>query len=442
MKKLLSLLLCAAMILCSLPCALAYGDENSVYTLKVAVDNIIYDIHAYDCEYEGDTYVSLSDVSKILDGTVGSFSFVYSYSDADGEIYTLTTGKAYKDPGIAEYKVTGTSPYRNRLFKDGRECRYYTLKAGKDLFMNLQDVMLMLDMSMYYNDSGELVLEYESSLSPDLTALKNEGYFDSLNAVLVGDADTGRIYFSVNRFRVYPAASLSKLMTWLLVKEAADRGEINLDGTITVSREAAALSNSVNGTGILDEGKTVSVAELMDGMLVASINECALALAVEVCGSEKAFTERMNSRAKELGLKDTRFNNCHGLPCFNKSLFSSKQQNTMTATNLFKLSSYILKTYPEITETSAKMFITLPSISKSYANSNSLVFNYPDVTGLKTGSTDKAGYCVEVSVPVEANGKTHNIIIIVMGAESPWFRDRTASILLKGALAHYSEKGF
>ena len=146
----------------------------------------------------------------------------------------------------------------------------------------------------------------------------------------------------------------------------------------------------------------------------------------------------MNSRAQELGLKSTRMYNCSGLPSFSEDSIPVKRQNRMSAEDLYRLVKIIMERYPDITEITSIPLAHMPSLNDyRTANSNPLLFNMSGVTGLKTGSTNKAGYCVAATLPVQKEGETHTLVLILLGAETADLRGQAAEILLRDALSHY-----
>ena len=176
----------------------------------------------------------------------------------------------------------------------------------------------------------------------------------------------------------------------------------------------------------------------MDAMMVASSNEAAIALAEHLCGSEDAFVERMNARARELGLYSATMYNCNGLPSYDGGNTPFKRQNKMSAADLFLLTQLILQRYPEITEITSTTLAHMPSLNDYWtANSNPLVYNMTGITGLKTGSTDRAGYCLVATMPVQKDGQTHNVVLVLLGAETAAVRGQAAEILLRYARALY-----
>lgn len=444
-KRGLSLALCALLLLAMAVPALA--DSPRPYALEIRVNGRSFSVRAYSESYEGNLFLSLRDLSQSLTGTEKQFRIDYQAGGTDGEVWTVRRGQSAGASGSVQ---TALAPYavslrlwRNRIFVDGGERRYYTYRSDdRDLYMALADVQLMLDLTASYDDDGVLRLETDSPFLPDPWELLREDYFGAVNAVLVGDADTGEILFSHNRVWRYPIASVSKLVTWLLLAEAVDEGSLSWQDTVTVSAKASTLSWSADGVIGMAAGAQIPAEELMQAMMLASSNECALALAEYAAGSEEAFVARMNERAKELGLRSARFYTPHGLPSYSGSAITGKRQNAMSAEDLFRLSTYILHEHPELTELTEKQYINLSKLSFSTANSNPLVFNVPGVNGLKTGSTNRAGYCVVASLPLTLEGETHTLVTVVLGAETAELRGQCAEMLLRYAQNYYLEHGF
>ena len=396
-------------------------------------------VRAMDGSYLGNIFISLTDLSTALSGTEKQFRFERIVSSTDGEYFTVTRNQTSVLPSdsenIPERPQTSTlNPYRNRLLVDGSERRYYTHnpKTG-DLYMSLTDVQLMLDLTAERRGS-ELVLKLSEPFLPDIHQLEQDGYFSMMNSVVLGDADTGELLFSYNRNTALPVASLSKLMSYLLIREAVAQGKASLTDTVYISDAAEAISLSGDGMIVLQSGTSAPFSELLEGMLIASSNECAVALAEHIYGSEAAFTAQMNSRASELGFSSAKMYNCSGLPSYSDDPIPVKRQNTMSAYHLFQLSGMILRNYPEIQEITAKQLSHMPSLNDYWtANSNPLVFNMEGVTGLKTGSTNRAGYCLVATLPIETEGENHMIVLVLLGAETAEIRGQAAEILLRYA---------
>ena len=446
LRSLLALLLCAALLLGAAVTAAAAGP--SPYLIDARVGEITVSLRAYSDSYAGNLYLSLSDLAQALRDTDKKFRVEYQGGGADGELWKMTTGQAA--PAANGKKNTAPSPgisylsfNRNRLFVDGGERRYYTYRSDdRDLYLSLADVQLLLDLTAWFDSAGVLRLEPKQPFAPDLQQLKREDYFGAFNSVLVGDADSGEVLFSVNRAWRYPIASLSKMMTYLLLAEAVEAGQLSWEDPVPISQKAASLSWSADGIIGLTPGASVPMEELTQAMMLASSNESALALAEYAAGTEEDFVARMNERADELGLLSARFYTPHGLPSYSRSGLPGKRQNSMSAMDLFRLSAYLLTRFPELTEITARQFVRLEKLKFTTANSNPLVFNMAGVNGLKTGSTNRAGYCVVASLPVTVGEETHTVVAIVLGAEAADLRGQCAEILLRYARNYYTEHGF
>ena len=444
-RSLLAALLCVLMLAGAAASAHAAGPTP--YLLEARVGEITVSLRAYSDSYEGNLYLSLKDLAQALRSTDKRFRVDYQAGGTDGELWKITTGQAAPEdngkkntaaPGIAYLSLN-----RNRLFVDGGERRYYTYRSDdRDLYLSLADVQLLLDLTARFDSAGVLRLDPNVPFVPDLYALKREDYFGAFNAVLVGDADTGEILFSNGRAWRYPIASLSKLMSYLLLAEAVEAGELYWKDSVPISQRAAALSWSADGIIGLTPGTSIPLEELTQAMMLASSNESALALAEYAAGSEEDFVARMNERAAELGLLSARFYSPHGLPSYSGGGLPGKRQNSMSAADLFRLSAYLLEHFPELTEMTEKQFIRLEKLKFTTANSNPLVFNMPGVNGLKTGSTNRAGYCLVATLPVTVGEETHTLVAIVLGAETAEVRGQGAEILLRYARNYYTEHGF
>jgi len=443
-KRLVSLLLCAVLVLGLAAPGFAESDLLRPLTICVKVDGgKETNVRACYASYSGNLYLSLSDLSAVLNGTAKKFSFQYQYTNNDGEYFEIHTGhNALSGVGSGSTGNIWADLKRNRLFVDNTERKYYTFRIGKDLYMNFGDTQLLLDVRAEMDGTEAVIYYPKESFSASLEELDAEGYFDYFSGISVGDADTGKLLYRRNYFASTSVASTSKLMTYLLVMEAADRKEINLKGSVEISAYAARISNSQDGAISMKEGAQVPVQELMEALLLASSNEAAIALAEAVSGSEEAFVAAMNERAQELGLYSAVFFNPNGLPIYTGLTMNAKMQNRMSARDMFKLSAYILEHYPQITDITSLQYCTMSTLNYTTANSNPLVFNMPGVDGLKTGSTNRAGYCVIASMPVTVKGETHEIVAVVLGAENAADRGQAAEVLLRCAAAYYKENGF
>jgi len=427
------------LVLLSAPAALA-AEYSIMDPFDLLVDSGKADgvvARAYTSNYENNVYVSMTDISRALNGTSKQFSIRFLKNESEGEHFLLTGGEGYVPQETAEQECTESvwlELKRNRILYNGGDRKYYTYRdAQNDLYMSLTDIQLMLDLTASFTSDKSILLEPDRPFTPDLRALNDSGYFNYLNGVVLGDATTGEVLFSRDPNKITAIASTSKLMTYLLLAEAAEAGRIRFEDSVTVSGNVEKLSRSLDGAIEMEEGEVVPVQELVAAMLMASSNEAALALAEYSYGSGEAFVAAMNQRARELGLNSAEFFNPHGLPQYERSTVQTKLQNRMSALDLFRLASVLVNRYPSVLNITSQQYVTLPTLEYTTANSNPLVFNLPGVNGLKTGSTNRAGYCLVASLPVDCSDGVHTVILALLGSENGAERGQQAEILLRSA---------
>lgn len=265
------------------------------------------------------------------------------------------------------------------------------------------------------NDDG--VMEGMDSIA-DANSLE----INAVSAILM-DAETGMVLYSKNAMEALPPASVTKIMTLLLVAEAISDGVISLDDNVCVSANAA----SMGGSQIfIKEGEEFTVEELLKSTVIASANDAAVALAELVSGSEKAFAERMNARAKELGMKNTHFENATGLD-------DTVTDHVTSAYDIALMSRELIK-HSIVTDYSRVWQDSIRNGEFVLTNTNRLVRYYDGCTGLKTGSTDKAGFCV--SATAKRDGM--HLIAVVMGAETRDERNEAARAMLDFGFSNYA----
>ncbi|MBR5116091.1 MAG: D-alanyl-D-alanine carboxypeptidase, partial [Lachnospiraceae bacterium] len=252
-------------------------------------------------------------------------------------------------------------------------------------------------------------------------------------SAVVGDAMTGEVFAGDREEIAVPIASTTKLMSYAVIMDAITNGEIGANDTVVISDNAANLSQGQDRVIPMKAGQESNVQELMKAMLVASSNESVLALAEYVAGSEEAFVRRMTEKAAAIGLSDaTVFYNCNGLPVFVDSVTTAKRQNHMSAIDMFKLCAHILTVYPQITEITTIREDSLPSLHMDIKTTNALLYNEPDVIGLKTGTTNMAGSCLACAMRVnDASGQEHDVVAVVHGAEDNTVRFSSGDVLLR-----------
>ncbi|MBR3879422.1 MAG: D-alanyl-D-alanine carboxypeptidase [Clostridia bacterium] len=241
------------------------------------------------------------------------------------------------------------------------------------------------------------------------------------SAILM-EAGTGRVLYEQNADEALPPASVTKVMTLLLVMEAIEEGKISLEDTVRTSAHAA----SMGGSQIFwKEGEEMSVEDMVKSVVIASANDAACALAEHISGSEEAFVKRMNERARELGMENTSFENTNGL--------DDTAVNHLTSARDIAIMSRELIGHEKILEYSSIWMDTVRNGMFGLTNTNRLVRFYRGCTGLKTGSTSKAGFCV--SATAERDGVS--LICVIMGAESGDKRNAMAARLLDYGFANF-----
>jgi D-alanyl-D-alanine carboxypeptidase (penicillin-binding protein 5/6) len=215
-------------------------------------------------------------------------------------------------------------------------------------------------------------------------------------SALLMDIATGTVLYESNAHEPLAPASVTKVMTMLLIMEAIDSGKIRWDDTVTASEAAA----EKGGSQIyLKVGETMSVSDMVKSIAVSSANDCACAMAEHLAGSESAFVEMMNARAKELGMKDTNFVNCTGLDDGENAV-----NHRTSAHDIAVMSRQLLKYHPDITKYTTIWMDTVRNGAFGLSNTNKMVRFYQGATGLKTGFTSGAGYCLSASAEREGLG--------------------------------------
>lgn len=239
-----------------------------------------------------------------------------------------------------------------------------------------------------------------------VTALGAELNFDipAESAILI-DANTGQILWQKNAHKPLPPASITKIMTMLLVMEAVDSGRVSLDDVVTVSEHA----KSMGGSQVyLATGEKITLENLMKAIAIASGNDASVAAAEYISGTESAFVRLMNQRAQELGMRDTVFYNSSGLP------EEEGKGNITTAYDISIMARELLK-HPKVLEWTSTRIDSIRNGEFILHNTNTLIGSYEGADGLKTGHTDEAGYCL---VATAKRGDTR-LISVVLRTESP-----------------------
>lgn len=257
-----------------------------------------------------------------------------------------------------------------------------------------------------------------------VTALAAELELAAPSAILM-DAATGTILYEKNDHERLAPASVTKVMTLLLVFEALESGKISWDDQVAASENAAAKGGS---QVYLEVGEQMPMEDMIKSVVVSSANDCATALAEHVAGSEGAFVEMMNKRAQELGMTDTVFVNCTGLDD------GENASEHLTTAHDIALMSQALLTHDKIRDYTTIWMDTVRDGAFGLSNTNKLVRFYDGTTGLKTGFTSGAGYCLSAS----ARRDGIELIAVVMHCETSQDRFESAKVLLDYGFANYA----
>lgn len=259
-----------------------------------------------------------------------------------------------------------------------------------------------------------------------LTVQSVVGYADlkvGAESVILFECTSNKVLYEKNADIKLPPASVTKIMTMLIVMEAIDSGKISLDDMVTVSEKAANMGGS---QVYLEPGEKMSVNEMLKCVAVASANDAALALAEYVAGSEEKFVSMMNYRAGELGMYNTHFENTNGLD-------DTTTNHLTTARDIGIMSCELLK-HEKILEYTSIWMDTVRNGQFTLSNTNKLIRYYRGANGLKTGSTSKAKFCISASAKREGL----QLVAVVMAAPTKDERNSTAATLLDYGFANYS----
>ena len=259
----------------------------------------------------------------------------------------------------------------------------------------------------------------------EITSDRDRAIDGSKSAVLM-EQDTGKLLMDKNIHEQLPPASMTKVMTLLLIMEELDKGNIKLNEKVRISENASSMGGS---QVFLETGEEMSIENLIKSIAIASGNDASVAMAERISGSEEVFVEKMNKKVKELNLENTHFKNSSGLPAKN---------HYSTAYDMAVISRELLK-YEYVTDYTSiyEDYLRKGTDNEFWlVNTNKLVKFYPGVDGLKTGFTNEAKYCLTAT----AKKNNMRVITVVMGAESPKERNKMVSSMLDYAFNHYETK--
>ncbi len=271
-----------------------------------------------------------------------------------------------------------------------------------------------------------LILIAVTALCPLCAFAENEVDINSKAAILT-DADSGRVLFEKNANERLPIASITKVMTLNLIFEAVENGNLSLDEEISVSQNASGMGGS---QVFIDAGYTYKASDLIKSVIIASANDAAVAMAERISGSEETFVKKMNRKAQDLGMTDTCFKNCTGLPC---------EGHYSTATDVAKMSAELLKHEDYFSWSGIRLDELRhekDGRTTQLVNTNKLITSLAGCDGLKTGSTSEAKFCVTVT----AKRGDMRLISVILGGNTSKERFSEAAKLINYGFAEFEKR--
>lgn len=257
-----------------------------------------------------------------------------------------------------------------------------------------------------------------------------------VKAYLIGNQESGDIFYQKNADQTYPIASMSKLMTFLLARDAIESGKISFDTKVKGTKEAEDLTGPEYSAMGIKEGEQYTIKELLTGLMVVSGNDCANLLASTISGSEANFANEMNKKAQELNLKSQKYYNASGINT------EDDKQNSSSAKDLFELTRIILSKYPDVLEYSKINEINDNKKDIHKKSTIPLRDEIKGVDGLKTGTTEEAGHCLTTTIDMNKFDpkNEYRAIGIVMGAEENEFRNSAMTDLIYYVSRYFNYK--
>ena len=297
-------------------------------------------------------------------------------------------------------------------------------------------IICLTPISLSYDTTSSYIWSTDMEASPvssSITSIETNSQIENNNslslesgaAVLI-EQSTGQVLYSHNAHEQLRPASVTKVMSILLIMEQIDSGNLSYTDTVSCSENA----RSMGGSQIwLDPRETLTVDEMLKAICVVSANDCVVAMAEHIAGSEEAFVQMMNDKAKKLGMNDTTFKNCHGI---------DEDGHVTSAYDIALMSRELLTKHPNITKYTTIWMDSLRDGKSQLVNTNKLIKTYKGITGLKTGSTSLALYNLSAS----ATRDDLSLIAVIMKAPSTKVRFAEAQKLLDYGFNKFSFKSF
>lgn len=302
-------------------------------------------------------------------------------------------------------------------------------KLKNILLLSFIIILLFYSCSFAYDESCSYIWSPSSSTietsSSENTKISNTLDLESGAAILI-EQSSGQVLYSKNEHEQLRPASVTKVMSILLIMEQIDSGKLSYSDKISCSETAKAMGGSQIW---LDPRETLTVDEMLKAICVVSANDCVVAMAEHIAGSEAAFVQMMNDKAKQLGMNDTCFKNCHGI---------DEDGHITSAYDIALMSRELLSKHPNITKYTTIWMDSLRDGKSQLVNTNKLIRTYKGITGLKTGSTSLALYNLSAS----ATRDNLSLIAVIMKAPSTKVRFSEAQKLLDYGFSKFSFKNF
>lgn len=446
MNKRIFLFVLLLPVIAIIPFTSAEASSGITGVMPVTVDGMTLEndgIRTIDLSYLNNTYICIDDVAEALAGSRAEFDVQLTSDKVNVVLGKSAEVESKAEAGSIDTKRIVCNLGRPEFIVDGEKKYYYVITTDaeqdneKELYMEPYDIAMLLNIDIVISDDDSIDIDTGKVFSVDPVTLETGGFFQGVNAIVVGNASTGDIFYEYQADSTYPIASTTKLMTYLLTREHMSEIGDSYDTYVTISANAEFLSKGDDGVVPMNAGTQVTVKELMQAMLIPSSNEASLALAEYVAGSEDAFVQMMNEKANKLGMSTAEYYNCNGLPIFTEGTYAAKRQNHMSAKDMFTLAGYILATYPDITDITDTQKLTLGVLGKEIENTNAVIYNMPEATGLKTGTTTKSGACLVTSIHLGEGESAQDMVVVLLGAESNADRGRISELLARYAKAVY-----
>ena len=436
-NKIIALFVLVAMLFAYIPANVSADSSVRTRYALVVDGSDRGNINGIDVNYEDNLLLSVKGIARALRDTGKAFSV-----SIDGDEINVAKGVSFDSdvPAWTEEELHERPKWkfqRTKFYEDGVERKYFSTIGSSDgvtdVYMSPLRLAMMLDVNIVV-DEGQVSIDTSRGFGISDVELENSGYLQGVNSFLIGNGTTEEVYYDYDGDEVVPIASTTKLMTYYVLMDAISNGEVSIEDNVSISENAVSLSEGIDGLVSFEGTPTIPMRELIKAMLLSSSNECALALAEHVSGTESSFVERMNEKAKQLGMEEAVFYNCNGLPRYEKQLLPAKMQNRMTARNMFTLVSNLVEDYPEIIDITSSLVENLDTLGYVSKNTNALLYNMDGVKGLKTGTTNKSGACLVTLLPQDKDGITNNLICVLFGAEGELDRAMVAELGLRIAV--------